>query len=123
MSAKPQSSYLVKLVRDGMVKSQTPSGIDYRPIHDFAEFKEALLQKLGEEVTEYLLALSNGQNRSAFFELADILEVIAVAAEEFHDRGLIDVLSEATRKRELRGSFQKRIGMYATIIEDELDAS
>ena len=70
-----------------------------------AAYREALLEKLKEEVSEYL---ESGE----LMELADILEVVyALAEADGHNRGAL--LRAYTEKHEARGGFARRYYLIA----------
>lgn len=94
-----------KLVRDRVPELVAASGA--RPVVrrlGEADFEEALLAKLLEEVTELLEARSDGRLEEA----ADILEVL-VALLDLQGLTLEDLLAEAAHKREARGAFADRV--------------
>lgn len=101
--------YLIKLVRD-KVSGFLTEGTHYSTLEfehlDEREHVKRLRAKLGEEAIEYIQDPSLG-------ELADSLEVIMALAALDLGVSFEDVMYEAARKRDERGSFLTGIGMYA----------
>jgi len=91
-----------KLVRDKIPNLLESLGKPYK-IHvaDDAEFRQKLVQKLEEEVAEYVVSASPG-------ELADIAEVI-LALAELHDLNAQQLEGLRIKKATERGGFAKRI--------------
>ncbi len=97
-----------KLVRDGIpaiVHAQGKKTVIHTADHD--EYRRKLLEKLQEEVHEFIQV----QNSE---ELADIFEVLHALAH-VHDISFVDVEKIRTKKAKDRGTFEKRI------ILDEVD--
>ncbi len=90
-----------KLVRDNMPDILDQKGVPYERIDASPErYKEELIKKLLEEVTEFL------KSGGDIEELADTVEVIEALKQipEYQD-----VESVRLKKREERGGFDKRI--------------
>ena len=77
------------------------------------EYKQALENKLQEEVNEVLLA--TGSDRIE--ELADVLEIIRTLAK-LENTDLQDIINIANIKADKRGAFDKRIFLEKVISED-----
>lgn len=77
------------------------------------EYKQALENKLQEEVSEVLLA--TGSDRIE--ELADVLEIIRALAK-LENTDLQDIINTANIKSDQRGSFDKKIFLEKVISED-----
>lgn len=95
-----------KLVRDNIpeiIKSNNGEPY-FRKLND-DEYWEYLLKKDKEELEEVRTASSLEERKQ---ELADKLELIRAMAE-FNGFILQDIISEADRKKEKRGGFQKRL--------------
>lgn len=95
-----------KLVRDGIPDLIRREGFTPRVrVLPDAAYREALREKLWEEVAEYL---ESGE----LMELADILEVVyALAEADGHDRAAL--LRAYTEKHEARGGFAGRYYLIA----------
>ena len=95
-----------KLVRDNIPEIIKLNGGEphFRILND-EEYWKYLLKKDTEELEEVRTASSIEERKQ---ELADKLELIRAMAE-FNEFTLQDIIDEADRKKEKRGSFQKRL--------------
>ena len=95
-----------KLVRDKIPKIIEANGeIPITRVLDNKEYKQELEKKLLEEYNEVLKA-EDSNNRVE--ELADMLEII-ISLAKLENKSLDDIIKTANKKREKRGSFDKRI--------------
>ncbi len=110
--------YLVKLVRDKIPEllaqtSEKHGEIYYRQMSQIEHVKQ-LRKKLFEEVAEYLVDPS-------IDELADILVVVnALARWDIGTNEWTELYDVAAKKNELRGAFEKRMGMYVVHPADKM---
>lgn len=112
----PDDRRLVKLVRDDVEKfCGGDTVVRYERMSD-AEFVEALRKKLIEEATEYLLDPSVG-------ELADVAEVVEALMR--HDQGIEPSVlrEEMKRKRDHKGGFDEKLGMYLHVAPEHRTAA
>ena len=91
-----------KLVRDKIPELMASEGfmVTFHTLSD-EEYKQALLDKLDEEVAEFHLSRK-------IEELADIMEVIHSLASILHDKTIMDVEMIRCEKRRNRGGFDKK---------------
>jgi predicted house-cleaning noncanonical NTP pyrophosphatase (MazG superfamily) len=97
-----------KLVRDKIPEIMTREGLKptVKTLTE-AEYQEALIKKLDEEVAEFK------QTRSPE-ELADILEVLySLASIQGVTESTLHEMKEA--KRDKKGSFEKRVLLYSVV--------
>ncbi|MBW4048182.1 MAG: phosphoribosyl-ATP diphosphatase [Proteobacteria bacterium] len=68
----------------------------------FAKGEDAVLKKVGEEATEFVLAAKGGQRGQIVYEAADLWfhTIIALAVHDIHPR---EVLAELARREGLSG--------------------
>lgn len=103
-----------KLVRDNVVEfikrdGHTPT---YRELSK-EEYQKALLQQLTEEASEVAMATDDLER---LVELGDVIEIID-AIREAYDIDPGDLTRAQTRKRNERGSYNKRI--YLESIDEQ----
>ena len=91
-----------KLVRDKIPEVLDSLGKVYEVSHaDSVAFKKYLAKKLNEEVTEFI-------ENPCIEELADIQEVVYGILNAY-DWDNVKLVEKVNQKRELRGSFSKKI--------------
>ena len=92
----------MKLIRDKIPMLMKQSGVKFEArIADNDEYKEFLVKKMQEEVSEYMSA-------HTVEEAGDVYEVFLSLINLWgHD--LHDVIAHADEKREHRGSFNERV--------------
>jgi phosphoribosyl-ATP pyrophosphohydrolase len=68
----------------------------------FAKGEDAVLKKVGEEATEFVLAAKGGQRGQIVYEAADLWfhTIVALAVHDIHPR---EVLAELARREGLSG--------------------
>lgn len=103
-----------KLVRDAIPEVIEKTGKDFSiRILEEEEYKAEVKKKLGEELKEYMEAVTDEE---AIEELADILELLH-AATKIHGSSIEELERVRQAKAEKRGGFEKRI--FLIEVEDD----
>lgn len=108
---------LVKLVRDRSDEHRAePSGeLVYKPIEDKEEYLIELRKKLVEEAIEYMV-------NPCVEEMTDVAEVLDTLRQVDLKANPYDMAVAVRAKRDRRGGFKKRMGMYVkSLTVEEFD--
>lgn len=100
---------LQKLVRDKTIERIEPHGVQtsYK-IVEGSDLKQAIANKVSEEVQELLIEFSQENREEIIQELADVLEILEKLAN-FNGIKWESIISEKEKKKKERGGFSKGI--------------